>query len=185
MVPVLELMWPILLAAVIVFVASSLVHMVFTYHRSDYDKLPNEDGVLAALRPFPMPPGDYTIPHAGSPEAMKDPAYLAKWQAGPVVFMTVLPNGTPSMGASLAQWFGYCVLVGLFTAYVTGRALGPGAYYLDVFQIAGTVAFMGYGFALFQFSIWYKRKWSTTLKSVADAFVYGLLTAGAFGWLWP
>ena len=34
-------------------------------------------------------------------------------------------------------------------------------------------------------SIWKGQSWSTTLKFVFDGLVYGLLTAGVFGWLWP
>ena len=50
MVP-LSLLWlPIVLSAVIVFVASAIMHMVLPYHHSDYQKLPNEDSVLSALR---------------------------------------------------------------------------------------------------------------------------------------
>jgi hypothetical protein len=59
------------------------------------------------------------------------------------------------------------------------RALAPGAHYLSVFR------FVGYALALWQNSIWYKRAWSTTLKSTFDGLVYALLTAGTFGWLWP
>jgi hypothetical protein len=54
-----------------------------------------------------------------------------------------------------------------------------------VFRLVGTAAFMGYSLALLQHSIWYKRNWGTTLKSVFDGLLYGLLTAGVFGWLWP
>ena len=36
---------PIVLAAVAVFVVSSLIHMVFRWHASDYRKLSNEDEV--------------------------------------------------------------------------------------------------------------------------------------------
>ena len=49
---------PILLSAVIVFIASSIIHMGPFWHRGDYPKLPNEDGVLNALRPFAIPPGN-------------------------------------------------------------------------------------------------------------------------------
>jgi len=38
---------------------------------------------------------------------------------------------------------------------------------------------------LWQMSIWYRRSWSTTLKATLDGVIYGLLTGGAFGWLWP
>lgn len=89
------------------------------------------------------------------------------------------------MGGSLAQWFGYCIVVGVFAGYVASRALAPGAHYLEVFRFVGTVAFVGYGLALMQNSIWYKRNWGATLKSMFDALVYGLVTAGTFGWLWP
>lgn len=38
---------PILLSAVIVFVASSILHMVLPIHRSDYKKVAKEDEFLA------------------------------------------------------------------------------------------------------------------------------------------
>jgi hypothetical protein len=51
--------------------------------------------------------------------------------------------------------------------------------------LTGTVAFAGYALALPQHSIWYKRGWGFTLKTMFDGLVYALLTAGVFGWLWP
>ena len=185
MVSVMSLWLPILLAAVLVFVVSSIIHMFLKYHQTDFSGLANEDGVMDALRPFNIPPGDYVTPHAGSTEAMKSPEFTEKCDKGPVVFMTVLPNGPVQMGSSLAQWFGYCIVVGLFAGYVASRAVGPEPHYLDVFRFVGTVAFAGYGLALMQNSIWYKRNWSATLKSMFDALVYSLVTAGTFGWLWP
>ena len=64
-------------------------------------------------------------------------------------------------------------------------AEAPRAPYRHVFRFAGCTAFVGYSLALVQHSIWYKRNWGTTLKSMCDGLVYGLLTAGVFGWLWP
>jgi len=69
----------------------------------------------------------------------------------------VLPNGQMQMGSSLMQWFVYCIVVGVFAAYVASRALEPGAHYLSVFRFVGTVAAAGYGLAFLQNSIWYKR----------------------------
>lgn len=186
MVPTLSLWLPILLSAVLVFVASSVIHMVLKYHRSDYDRLPNEDGVLGALQGFDLPPGDYMLPHCGGgPESLKDPAVVAKFERGPAGLFTVVPKGLPKMGKNLLQWFAFCVLVSVFAAYLAGRALGPGAQYLEVFRFAGAAAFGGYALALIEDSIWYHRKWSTTAKNVFDGLVYALLTAGVFGWLWP
>lgn len=185
MVPVLSLWLPILLSAAIVFIASSILHMLLPFHRSDYRKLPDEDGVMDAFRKFNVPPGDYLFPCASNPKEMKEPAFREKWNKGPVGLMTVMESGPPAMGKSLALWFVYCTIVGVFAAYVAGRALGPGARYLAVFRFAGVTAFAGYALALWQNTIWYKRAWITTLKSTVDGLVYGLLTAGTFGWLWP
>lgn len=184
----LTALWlPILIAAVFIFVASSIIHMFLPYHRKDFKGLPDEDGVLDALQKFDIPAGDYVIPYAGGDmEVMKSEEFKAKAAKGPVAFMTVLPKGDPfAMGAQLTQWFIYCVVVSVFAAYVSGRALAPGAEYLAVHRFAGVTAFAGYGLALFQRSIWYKQAWSTTLKSVFDALLYGMLTGGVFGWLWP
>ena len=40
MVPLVDLWLPILLSAVLVFVASSILHMVIPIHRGDFGKLP-------------------------------------------------------------------------------------------------------------------------------------------------
>jgi hypothetical protein len=185
MVSLMSLWIPILLSAVIVFIASSLFHTVLPIHRNDFRKVPSEDSVMEALRKFDIPPGDYLVPCAANPKDMKSPEFIDKMTKGPVAFMTVMPSGRPSMGKSLAQWFVYCVIVSIFAAYITGRTLEPGVHYLRVFRVAGCMAFTGYSLALLQDSIWYRRAWSTTFKSVIDGLIYGLLTAGTFGWLWP
>jgi hypothetical protein len=185
MVPLASLWLPILLSAVFVFFASFITHMVLRYHIADYRKVPDEDRVMDALRPFAIPPGDYMLPCGGGPESMKDPAFLEKLKKGPVALMTVMKSGSFSMGASLAQWFVYCVVVSVVAAYVAGRALEPGSHYLAVFRFAGVTAFAAYSLALWQESIWHKRAWGTTLRATFDGLVYALLTAGAFGWLWP
>jgi hypothetical protein len=185
MVELVSLWLPILLSAVFVFVVSSIIHMALPYHNSDFRGVPSEDEVMDALGNFNIPPGDYAVPHAGSYEAMRSEAYKAKLNKGPVAWMTVTETGTPKMGKSLFQWFIYCLIVGIFAAYITSRALPPGAYYLSVFRFAGATAFAGYSLALLQNSIWYRRSWWTTLKSVFDGLIFSLVTAGTFGWLWP
>lgn len=183
MVPILSLLAPVLVAAVLVFLASFILHMVLPYHRSDFRRVESEDALMESLRKLGVGPGNYMMPYAASPSAMKDPAFVEKKKRGPVAVLTVMRD--PSMGVSLAQWFVYCVVVSVFAAYIAGRALGPGAEYLEVFRFSGAAAFGAYGLALWQNSIWYKIAWSTTLKSNIDSLIYGLLTGGAFGWLWP
>jgi hypothetical protein len=184
MVPVMSLWAPIVVSAIIVFVVSAIIHMVLNYHRNDMRALAREEEVQRALRGFSIPPGDYALPYGGTAAARKGP-FLERMKAGPVAIMTVIPPGPPAMGTSLALWFLYAIVVGIFAAYVAGRALAPGAHYLEVFRFAGTTAFVGYSLALAQNSIWYKRNWGATLRSMFDGLIYGLLTAGTFGWLWP
>jgi hypothetical protein len=187
MVPVTSLWLPILLSAVVVFVASSIIHMVLPFHRNDVRRLPGEqeDQVLETLRRVSASPGDYGAPHPGSAAGMREPAYVAKRTKGPVAFLTIAPGGPPSMAPNLVQWFVYSIVVSVFAAYVTGLAVGPGTPYMTVFRLASVATFMGYGLALPQHSIWYYRDWGTTVRSMIDSLVYGLLTGGVFGWLWP
>ncbi|TFH42557.1 MAG: hypothetical protein E4H01_13330 [Lysobacterales bacterium] len=185
MTTIVALWMPILIAAVIVFIASSIIHMAPLWHRSECPKVPDEDRILDALRPFAIPPGDYMLPRTESHAAMKSPEFMEKVKRGPVMLMTVMPNGPFGMGKSLTLWFIYSVVVGIFAAYIAGRTLAPGTDYLKVFQIAGATAFIGYAVALWQMSIWYRRAWSTTLRATLDGLIYALLTGGVFGWLWP
>ncbi|MCI0706781.1 MAG: hypothetical protein L0Y80_04755 [Ignavibacteriae bacterium] len=181
-----DLWLPILLSGVFVFIASSLIHMVFSgWHAGDYRPVPDQDRVQDALRPFNIPQGDYMLPRAGGMADMKTPEFQEKLKKGPVIVMTVFPNGDSGMGKPLALWFLFTVVVSIFAAYVAGRALGAGAEYLEVFRFAGTTAFVEYSLASWPMWIWYRRKLSTTIKDTIDRLIYGLITGGTFGWLWP
>jgi hypothetical protein len=108
-----------------------------------------------------------------------------KMSKGPMRILPIFPEGSINMGSSLAQWFIYCLIVSVFAAYIAGRALTAGVEYLSVFRFAGATAFVGYSLALMQNSIWYKKSWTATIKSMFDGLIYALFTAGVFGWLWP
>ena len=175
----LSALWlPILLSAVFVFVASSVIHMALPWHKSDYPPVPNEDKLMDAIRPFALPPGDYFMPRAATREDMRSPQFAEKMKKGPVMTFTVMPSGPMSMGRNLGQWFLYTVVMSVLAAYVAGRALPAGAPYLHVFRFAGTAAFLGYAGALWPFSIWFRRAWTTTIKATVDGLIYALLTAG-------
>src|SRR5882762_7760882 len=145
MVAITALWLPILLSAVIVFVASSILHMVLPYHKSDYRKLPEEDRVLDALRAAGVTPGrTYHFPHCTQKE-MKSPEAIEKFKRGPIGLMNVIPSGPPAMGKYLGLWFVYCLVVGVFVACLTGRTQAPGTQYMEIFRVAGTAAFLAYG----------------------------------------
>ena len=184
MMTVLSLWLPILVAAVAVFLASSVIHMVLGLHKNDMGAIPDERKVADALRPFAIPPGDYVMPH-GHAKEMATPEFIQKTREGPVAIMTVLPNEPMTMGKSLGLWFVYSLVVGGVAAYVAGSTVGIGAGYGEVFRVAAAVSFAGYSLAVLQASIWWGRSWGYTFRTMLDGLIYGLLTAGVFGWLWP
>jgi hypothetical protein len=184
---VLLVLWlPILLSSVFVFLASSFIHMALqSWHKSDYGKLPGEDKVTEALRPFGLPPGDYMVPNCSDSAEMRTPEFQDKLKKGPVLMLTVMPNGMMNMGKSLALWFVYLAVVSSLTAYILFHTLPVGASHRNVIRIAGVASFLGYAPALCQMSIWYRRSWLTTIKATIDGVAYAAVTAGTFAWLWP
>jgi hypothetical protein len=185
MVSIPELWLPILVATVLVFVASNIVWMLLPHHKSDATRLPDEAAAIEVLGKQGLKPGLYRFPWANSMAEMKDPAFVEKLKKGPVAMLTVLPSGPFDMGRSLGLWTAYLVVMGIFVAYVTGRVFAPGASYLEVFRLAGTVAFLGYSGAQLPSAIWWGKPIGVAFKEILDGLLYGLLTAGAFGWLWP
>jgi hypothetical protein len=185
MVPIVSLWLPILLSSVFVFILSSLVHMLFGYHANDYLKLPDEDAFADALRKFNVPPGSYVLPRASNMKEMGSPEFQEKVKKGPRAILTIRADANPSMVPYMLKWFLSTIVIGIFAAYVAGRALGTGAQYLSVFRFVGVTAFACYAVGGWQESIWYSRSWATTLKNTFDGLLYALVTAGTFGWLWP
>lgn len=184
MVTLAALWLPILLSALIVFIASSIMHTVLPYHQSDYRKLPDEDSVLVALRSVSLTRGVYNFPHCTHKE-MKTPAIQEKFKQGPVGFLTIFPAGPVNLPKFLIQWFVYCLLIAFFVAYLAAHTVLPGAPVRHVLRVIGTAAFLGYGLGTLSNAIWKGQTWSMTLKEVFDGFVYAILTAATFAWLWP
>jgi hypothetical protein len=178
---------PIIAAAVGVFIASAIIHMALPYHRTDVKKLPveKEDALLDAFARLGVAPDDYLVPHAGGQAAMRDPAFIAKAKKGPRVFFSLGPGEAPAMGPYLAQWFVYCAVVSTVTALLVWQIVGPGGDGRLAFHYGSLISLVAYGMALPQMSIWYRRSWATTLKSLFDSVIYGAVAGGAFAWLWP
>jgi hypothetical protein len=176
---------PILVSAVLVFIASSIIHMVLKYHNKDYHKLPNEDAVRAAIRAGNPPPAQYTIPYCSDMKDMDKPEMKQKFIEGPIAVMNVMKPGAPNMGTYLTQWFIFILVVSFFIAYVAVHCLPQGAEYLRVFQVVGAVGFLAYGAGQLPSSRWMGQPWPIAWKGLLDGLIYGLVTAGTFGWLWP
>lgn len=185
MITLTQLFLPALLAGVLVFIVSSIVHMATPWHAGDFQKLPNEDAVLAALRPFNLIPGEYVAPRPAGMKDMGTSEFQEKRRRGPNLMMNVMPNVQSGMGRQLTLWFLYSVAVALFAGYITSRAVGIGADRSVVFRFVAAITFAGYAIGQWQNSIWYSRSWVVTIKSTIDGVLYGCVTAAAFAWLWP
>lgn len=183
----LAALWlPILVSAVAVFVVSSIIHMTPLWHKTDYPRYAGEERVLDALRPIGIPPGDYLMPRPANTAEMRSPEFDAKMKRGPVILLTVMPPWSGSMVGNLSQWFGYCLVVSVFAAFIAGSAVPPGSPpFSALCRFAGTTAFLGYTLALFQMAIWYRRGWAITLKATLDGLIFALVTCAVFTWMWP
>ncbi|HEX9009821.1 MAG TPA: hypothetical protein VF804_05600 [Holophagaceae bacterium] len=185
MVSLAHLWLPIILSAVIVFLASSVIHMVLKWHHTDYRQLPDEEALRAALHKAPAAPGQYVIPYCGDMKAMGTPEMQKKYADGPVAMLYLKAPGAPGMGAALGGWFAFNLVLSFFVAYVAGHTLAQGVHYLQVFRVVGTVGFLAYAAGSAPASIWMGKPWGVTLKEILDGMIYALLMAGTFGWLWP
>ena len=180
----MSLWLPILLSSLAVFIMSAILNAVLPWHRNDFRKVPDEDGVRAGMRPFPIPPGEYMMPRAYGGAQMKSPEFMEKMNQGPVMIMTVFPNGPINMGKTLSLWFVYNVIVSCIAACVAVTVLDAMAHTHDVFHITAAVTFIAYVVGLWQNSIWFGRPWVTTLKSSIDGLIYAVITGGIFMHFW-
>lgn len=185
MVALLDLWLPILLSAVFVFIASSIIHMALPLHRGDYKKLPDEAQLLESMRAQGVQPGEYMFPCAGSMKDMGTPEMVERYNRGPVGFLSVVPSGVPSMGTSLIEWFIHSVVIGIFVAYIATFGQARGAPFMDIFRLTTTAAILGHAVTHVPHSIWKGLSWGITLKFILDGVIYGLVTGATFAWLWP
>ncbi len=185
MISLLDLWLPILVSAVFVFIASSVIHMAIPIHKNDFKKLANEADVLTSMREHGVQQGSYMFPCAGSMKEMGTPEHVEKMNLGPVGFLTVLPNGPYTMGKSLTQWLVFSIVVGIFVAYIASMGLSAGADSMMVFRMTAATAILAYAVSHVPDSIWKGLDWGVTAKFLFDGLVYGLVTAVAFAWMWP
>jgi hypothetical protein len=181
----LQLWLPILAAAIGVFIASSLIHMVFKWHDSDYRPLANEAEVGAAIRNGAPTPGEYVIPHCPGMKELQEPANQAKLREGPVGFIVLRPNGIPNMGGTLGLWFAFALVIAAASGAIALQVYGLGADHHAAAHLAALVTFFAYGGGAVPQGIWMGRPWSAVAKDLLDSLVYGIVTAFAFAWLWP
>ena len=176
---------PIVLSAVLVFAASSLIHMVLKWHMPSYRQMPNEDAVRAAIRAANAPPGQYFLPYCADHKLMRTPEFQKKFEEGPVGMVTLRPNGFPGMGGALGGWFVYTLVISAIAAGLACEAVKAGAPSGSVACIAGVAALLAYGGGPIQQWIWMGKPFRAMAFELLDAIIYGLITGCTIAWLWP
>src|SRR5258705_10811262 len=143
--PSLDQLWiPILLSAVLVFVASSLIHMVCKWHNSEYHGFSNEDEVRAVIRKGNAAPGLFIVPYCADPKDMAKPEMVKKFEEGPIAFVNVVKAKTPSMGKPLVMWFILTLVVAAVAGYLACHTVPVGAGFRAVAPGGGLWAFLSY-----------------------------------------
>ena len=184
--PLLSLWLPILLSAVVVFVISSLIHMLLKWHASDYRAFANEDAVRAAIRASNPAPGRYVMPYCGDMKDAAGEAMKRKFEEGPVGHVTIMPSGTHQMGKHLSLWFVWSLIIVIVAAYLATQLFGlDHGHARAAAKLVGAVSLIAHGFGTVQESIWVGRPWSQSVKYLLDAALYAVGSAAVFLWLWP
>ena len=181
MLTIVQLWLPLLVAAVMVFVASSLIHMVFKWHNADYLSLENEDEVREVIRRRTPAPGQYVLPACKEMKDLQTPEMQKKFQQGPVGFLILRPNEAPRIGASLGQWFALNLLVAAITAHLADDAFGRGAELHRVFYLTALTTFIAYAGGSLSNGIWRGVPWRGVAKDVLDAMIYAIVTGLSCG----
>lgn len=179
-----QLWLPILVSAVLVFIASSVIHMVVQWHKPDYHGFSNEEAVRSAINAGKPAPGQYIVPYCSDMKDMQKPEMIKKFEEGPIAFMMVRAPCVPKMGGSLGMWFAFNVAIAVIGAYIAAKVLPANASFGQVFRVVGTLAFVAYAGGSVQMGIWMGKPWSSVAKEMLDALIYGALTAGTFAYLW-
>jgi hypothetical protein len=185
MVTLAQLWLPILASTVAVFFISLLMWMFMPHHKRDWSPATDEDGLMDHVRGQHLGQRQITFPHCSDPAQMKDPAFMEKHAKGPKGFLILLPDGPMNMGKSMGISGAYNLVCAASVAYVATLGLEPTSPSSLVFRFVSTVAFLTFGAGLGWGAIWFGRTWSSTLKEMGDALVYGLATGAVFMWLWP
>jgi hypothetical protein len=186
--PFFEMWLPTLLSAVAVFVLSSIIHMVAPFwHRNDYGKLPNEAGVLDALRGFGIPPGEYFAPRPADGSDMRSEEFKEKVKRGPLVILNIATGDSASLARPLILWFVYALVVSALAGHLAFAATrgDPAADERLIFHTVALSAFLAYAAGLWQQVIWFRKPLVPTLKSTVDGVLYALATGGIFCYFWP
>lgn len=173
MVPLIDLLWPVLLAASAVFLVSGVLGMLLP-RRTEVARV--GEAVVAGIQELALRPGDYVLPLTNGNEGLRDPSTYR---------LTVTASG---IRAAASLWDGhaaYHLAVNIVVAYLAGLALLPGTDFNQVFRFTTAVAFLGYGSTSLHGWLSERRSWQMIWRPAFKGLVCSLVSGSIFAGLWP
>ena len=183
MVGLAELWMPVLISAVAVFIASSIIWMALPIHKPDIKSLDNEEDFDNAIRPMNIKPGLYMFPGCHGKD-LKSDAFQARWKSGPWGMLTIA-GGPPNFGMNLLKTFISYLVITAMVGYLAGIGLAPGTEYMEVFRVVGTAAILGFCMGSFAGDFFLGKPTRFIITSFIDGVIFALITAGIFATMWP
>jgi hypothetical protein len=179
----LQLWLPIIVSAVVVFVASFLVWVVLPHHKRDVKALPDEKALTDHLQQLNLAPGVYLWPNCAGADP-KSEEFKGRCEAGPWGSLNIR-GSKPKFELNLVLVFVFYLVVSVFVGYITMHARPAGSAFSPVFQVAGATAILGYCAGSIPGAIFFGKPGRFVVTELIDNLAYGLLTGIVFAWLWP
>lgn len=183
-VALLDLWLPILISAICVFFASSIIWMILPYHKKDIQFLPNEGELTSKVTEMNIKPGLYMFPNCQDAKDMKSDEFKAKWNAGPWGTITI-QGQQPNFAINLLKTFVAYLVITIFVAYITAASTGQSADYLAVFQVAGAAGVLGHCMGGLAGDFFLGKPTRFIFTSFIDGVIFALITAGILASMWP
>lgn len=184
MISIFELWLPILISAIAVFIASSVIWMALPYHKKDIRFMPSEEAFTKAIEPLDIKPGLYMYPNCSDHKDMKSDAFLAKWKSGPWGTLTVM-GAPPNFAFNLLKTFLSYLAITTMCAYLASMSLQAGADSFTVLRFVGTSATLGFCMGSFAGDFFLGKPTRFIFTSFIDGIIFACITAGVFCFMWP
>ncbi len=179
-----ELWLPIIVSAVLLQIASTLLWAVLPWHKPDVNPLPDQAAFDGAVNPLNIKPGFYLSPTTHDMQEYKSEGFQKRYSDGPWMSLNVFP-GKPNMGKNMALTFVVFLVACAVIGYILSAAVPAGAEYLHVFRVAGACGVLAFVFGGLPNDIWFAKPTRWCVTGLIDAVIYAVLAAGAFAAFWP
>lgn len=178
-----QLWLPILLSAAAIWIASAVIWMVMPHHKNDFQKVPNEDALISALKSLNLPTGSYHFPHCGTHKESRDPEFQRKWKEGPAGMLNIMK--CDGMGKNMILTFLVQLVANTCIAYLATFSLDRGIPFIDSFRFFATAGALTWCFASLPNQIWFGASRSAKIACFIDGLIYAAITGAIFAAFWP